>query len=253
MLATAGKPTADAFPMTGTLLNTLAVIIGSLIGMLLGNRLPEKVRETVLNGLGLMVLVVGLSMALQTRNILVPMFSVLLGGVVGELLRIEDGLQAVGVWLNKRTSRFLGARGNVVHAFVTASLVFCVGPMAILGSIQNGLTGDYSLLAIKSLLDAFASLAFAAALGPGVLLAALPVLIYQGAIALAALGLGHAIGEVTRQTPWVIEMSATGGILVMGIGLLLLDLKRVRVGNLLPAVAIAPAIVILLAAFGIAL
>lgn len=241
--------------MTGTFINVIAVVIGSAIGILLGHRLPEKVRDTVLNGLGLMVIVVGLSMALQTKNVLIPMFSVLLGGIIGELLRIEDGLQALGEWLERRTNRYLGGgeEGGIVQAFVTASLVFCVGPLAILGSLQNGLTGDYNLLAVKSMLDGFASLAFAAALGPGVILSALPVFVYQGSISLAALGLGSALGEVTRQTPWVIEMTAAGGILVMGIGLLLLDLKRIRVGNLLPAVAIAPLIVVILARLGVSL
>ena len=241
--------------MTGTFINVIAVVIGSAIGILLGHRLPEKVRVTVLNGLGLMVIVVGLSMALQTKNVLIPMFSVLLGGIIGELLCIEDGLHAVGEWLEQRTSRYLGGgeEGAIVQAFVTASLVFCVGPLAILGSMQNGLTGDYNLLAVKSMLDGFASLAFAAALGPGVILSALPVFLYQGSISLAAMGLGSVLGEVTRQTPWVIEMTATGGILVMGIGLLLLDLKRIRVGNLLPAVAIAPLIVVILARQGVSL
>lgn len=241
--------------MTGTVLNTAAIVIGSLIGMVLGNRLPDKVRETVLNGLGLMVLVVGASMALQSQNILIPMFSVLAGGIIGELLRIEDRLQAVGIWLERKTGRYLarGERGSVVRAFVTASLVFCVGPLAILGSIQDGLTGDTNLLAIKSTLDGFASLAFAATLGPGVILSALAVFVYQGAISLFAIGLGSLLGEVTRQTPWVIELTATGGVLILGIGLLLLEIKRIRVGNLLPAVVVAPIIVVVLAALGVAL
>lgn len=241
--------------MTGTVLNTAAIVIGSLIGMVLGNRLPDKVRETVLNGLGLMVLVVGASMALQSQNILIPMFSVLAGGIIGELLRIEDRLQAVGIWLERKTGRYLarGERGSVVRAFVTASLVFCVGPLAILGSIQDGLTGDTNLLAIKSTLDGFASLAFAATLGPGVILSALAVFVYQGAISLFAIGLGSLLGEVTRQTPWVIELTATGGVLILGIGLLLLEIKRIRVGNLLPAVLLAPIIVVVLGALGVAL
>ncbi|MEA3335412.1 MAG: DUF554 domain-containing protein [Chloroflexota bacterium] len=239
--------------MLGTLINVVAVVAGSVIGILLGNRLPKKVQQTVLDGLGLMVLVVGISMAIQSNNILIPMVSVLLGGIAGELLRIEDGLEAVGRWLELKTAGIFSesGEGRVVRGFVTASLVFCVGPLAILGAIQDGLTGDYNLLAIKSMLDAFASLAFAAALGPGVILSALSVGIYQGTISLAAMGLGTAIGDVSRQTPWVVEMTAAGGVLIMGIGLVLLELKRVRVGNLLPAVFIAPLIVILLAALGI--
>lgn len=241
--------------MTGTLINVIAIVIGSLLGIVLGNRLPDRMRDTVLSGLGLMVLVVGLTMALQSQNVLIPMFSVLMGGIIGELMRVEDALQRIGVWLETRTERYLGhgGRGDVVRAFVTASLVFCVGPLAILGAIQDGLTGDYNLLAIKSMLDGFASLAFAATLGPGVILSAISILLYQGAISLAAIGFGSALGDVSRQTPWVLEMTATGGVLILGIGLLLLDLKRIRVGNLLPAVFIAPIIVVGLAALGVAL
>jgi hypothetical protein len=180
---------------------------------------------------------------------------VLAGGILGEWWRVEDRLESAGGWLERQVGQRLGGgeQGTVVRAFVTASLVFCIGPLAILGSIQDGLTGDFNLLAIKSMLDGFASLAFAASLGPGVILSALSILVYQGGISLAAMGLGSALGDVSRQSPWVIEMTATGGALIMGIGLILLELKRVRVGNLLPAVAIAPLIVLVLAALGIAL
>ena len=247
--------------MTGTIINVITVVLGSLTGMLLGNRLPEKARETVLNGLGIMTFVVGLSMALETQNLLIPMFSVLLGGILGELWGIEDGLNAAGRWLERQVGDRLGGReasaagqeGGIVRAFVTASLVFCVGPLSILGPIQDGLTGDYNLLAVKALLDGFASLAFAATLGPGVILSVLTILGYQGGISLLAMALGAALGDVSQTTPWVIEMTATGGALIMGIGLILLDLKRIRVGNLLPAVAIAPLIVMALALLGITL
>ena len=230
--------------MTGTLLNILTVVIGGSLGSLLGNRLPDKTRETVLAGLGLMTGVFGMSMALQTKNVLIPMFSVLLGGVLGEWARLEDHLEALGRWLERRVGQRMGSgERSVTRAFVTASLVFCIGPMTILGSIQDGLTGDFQLLAVKSLLDGFASLAFAATLGPGVILSALTILAVQGSVTVAAALLGSALGEVTRLTPWVIEMTATGGVLVLGISLLLLDLRRVRVGNLMPAVFLAPLIV----------
>ena len=137
------------------------------------------------------------------------------------------------------------------RGFVTASLIFCVGPLSILGAIQDGLLGDFNLLAIKSTLDGFAGLAFASTLGIGVAFAAVTVLVYQGVISLAAMFLGAALGSVSRETPWVIEMSATGGVLIMGISMILLNLKQVRVANLLPAVFIAPAIVVGLAALGI--
>ncbi|HIC89401.1 MAG TPA: DUF554 domain-containing protein [Anaerolineae bacterium] len=234
--------------MTGTFLNIATVVIGSLIGSALGNRLPDRMRETVMDGLGLMTLAVGLNMAIGTHNILIPLFSVLLGGVLGEWWHIETHLEAAGRWLERRFGDTLGNTDerSVTRAFVTASLVFCVGPLSVLGPIQDGLTGDYSLLAIKSLLDGFASLAFAASLGPGVILSVVTIFLYQGGLSLGAGVLATALGSVTRETPWVIEMTATGGVLILGISLILLDLKRIRVANLLPAIVIAPAIVIIL-------
>ncbi len=241
--------------MTGTFLNVVTVVIGSLLGAILGNRLPDKMRETVMNGLGLMTAVIGMQMALGTRNVLLLMGSVLVGGVLGEWWQIQEGLEAAGRWLEERVGNAVGATDerSITRAFVTASLVFCVGPLTILGSIQDGLTGDYSLLAIKSMLDGFAALAFSATLGPGVLLSVLTILVYQGGLSLAAMGVGSALGEVTRQTPWVIEMTAAGGVLILGISLVLLDLRRIRVANLLPAVIIAPLAQIVLEALGVKL
>ncbi len=236
--------------MTGTIINVLTVIIGGTLGTLLGVRLPEKMRGTVMSGLGLMVAVIGMQMALSSRNILIVLASILVGGILGEMLGVQDGLDALGRKLEERFARG-GEAGKFTRGFVTASLIFCVGPMTILGSIQDGLIGDYNLLAIKSTLDGFAALAFSSTLGLGVAFAALTVLIYQGALSLAATVVGSALGSVTRETPWVVEMSATGGVLIMGISLILLDLKPVRVANLLPAIFIAPLIAVALAAFGI--
>jgi uncharacterized membrane protein YqgA involved in biofilm formation len=236
--------------VTGTILNVITVVIGGTLGALLGARLPEKMRETVMHGLGLMTMVIGVQMAIGTRNILIVLASILVGGIVGEMLGIQARLDAIGKRLEERFAR--GQKvGTFTRGFVTASLVFCVGPMTILGSIQDGLLGDYSLLAIKSMLDGFAGLAFASTLGIGVAFSALTVFVVQGAISVAAMWFGGALGSVARDTPWVIEMTATGGVLIMGISLILLELKQVRVGNLLPAIFIAPAIVSMLAAFNI--
>ena len=231
--------------MTGTILNVVTVLVGGVLGAILGGRLPDNVRETVMSGLGLLVFVIGLQMALTTQNMLIVLASILFGGIIGELVGIQAWLDGIGQKLEERFARG-GEAGTFTRGFVTASLVFCVGPLAILGSIQDGLLGDYKLLAIKSALDAFAGLAFASTLGIGVAFAALTVLIYQGGISIAAMLLGSALGTVSRETPWVIEMTATGGVLIMGIALLLLDLKRVRIANLLPAVFIAPATVVVL-------
>jgi len=241
--------------LTGTLINITTVLLGGLLGSFLGNRLPDKMRGTVMSGLGLVTAVVGMQMALGTHNILLVMGSVLVGGVLGEWWRIEDGLEAAGRWLEERVGDAMGSTDerSITRAFVTASLVFCVGPLTILGSIQDGLTGDYSLLAIKAMLDGFAALAFSATLGPGVILSIITILIYQGGLSLIAMGMGNMLGEVTRQTPWVVEMTAAGGVLILGISLILLDLRRIRVANMLPAIVIAPLAQILLEALGIAL
>ncbi len=170
--------------MTGTIINILTVLLGGMIGVVAGNRLPKRVQETVMAGLGLMTGVIGLSMALTSANVLIPLFSVLTGGIIGELLGIEGHLNRLGQWLEDRFGHRLGqgkvAGWSVTRGFVTASLVFCIGPMTILGSIQDGLLGDYHLLAVKSMLDGFAAIPFAASLGPGVLLSAVSIGVIQG-------------------------------------------------------------------------
>jgi uncharacterized membrane protein YqgA involved in biofilm formation len=226
--------------MVGTLINVATVVAGSGAGLLVGSRLPERIRQTVLSGLGLMTLVIGMSMALQTRNPLLMLASLLLGGVIGELLGLEERLQALGRYLETRVSGHSGEGSAFVKGFVTASLVFCVGPMTILGSIQDGLTGNYTLLAIKATLDGFASLAFSASLGIGVMFAALTVLVYQG-----ALTLGAGLVKAVLTEAMITEMTAVGGTMILGIGLLLLDLKRVRVASFLPGLFIAPVLVAL--------
>ena len=195
------------FPITGTLINVAAVIVGGSLGALLGNRLPEKTRQTVLAGLGLMTLIIGITMAIQTTNVLIPLFSILLGGILGEALRIDDGLNWLG---RKAESRFGGASagqqdgetgGKFAQGFITASLIFCIGPMTILGSLQNGLMGDYSLLTVKSVLDGFAAMALAASLGAGVILSAGTVLAYQGGLSLLAMLFATALGRCDADDP----------------------------------------------------
>lgn len=232
--------------MIGTFLNVGTVLVGGLVGTTLGSRLPERMRETVLHGLGLVTLTVGLHLTWQTKNILIVMGSILVGAILGEWWRLEDHLHSLGAWLESRVQRGgPGKSSTFIQGFVTASLVFCVGPMTILGSIQDGLTGDYRLLAIKSLLDGFAALAFASTLGIGVVFSVLTILAYQGALTLLAGQAQHLLTE-----PMIAEMAATGGVLIMGIGLLLLEIKRIRLANFLPAIAIAPIIVAILQRLG---
>ena len=236
--------------MTGTLLNIATVLIGGTLGLLFGARVPERLKATVVAGMGLFTMAIGIQMFLKTENSLIVLGSLLIGVLLGEWWRIEDGLQTLGQILEKRFSKYSedseGASSKFVRGFLTSSLLFCVGPLAILGSIQDGLTGNYNLLAVKSVLDGFASLAFASTLGPGVLFSALVILVYQGGISLLAAQLNAIV------TPSMMnEMTAAGGVILMGLAISsLLEIKKIRTGNFLPALAIAPLIVWILSIFG---
>jgi hypothetical protein len=224
--------------MTGTLINVGTVVAGTAIGSLAGPRLPARMRRIVLYGIGLVVILVGFQMAVQTRNILVVLGAVLIGGIIGELLKIEERLDQLGQFIQARFAK--GSEQSVAEGFVTGSLIFCVGPMAILGSISDGLSGDYSVLSIKAVMDGFASIAFGASLGWGVGLSALTILVYQGGITLFAGILPSVLNEAM-----VTEMTATGGLIIIGIGLKLLDLKELPLANFVPAIVVAPTILAL--------
>ena len=220
----------------GTVINVVAVLVGGGIGTLAGARLPEGIRTTAMQAIGIVTLLVGVSNFLAYKNPLVPLVSVVAGLLVGELLGIERSLKRFGDYLQKRLSR---GESPVSRAFVTTSLLFCVGPLTVIGSLQDGLKGDYSLLALKSGLDFIAALTFASVLGWGVLLSAGTVLVVQGSITLGA-GL---LAPVVTQT-MISATTSTGGILIFGLGLVLLDLKEIRVANMLPALLFAPLLVV---------
>lgn len=226
--------------MTGTLLNIATVLVGGLIGLLFGARIPDSLKSTVISGMGLFTAAMGVQMFLNTENPLIVLGALLIGTLLGEWWRIEDGLQNLGKFLEQRFSKE-GEDGSnkFVRGFLTASLLFCVGPMTILGSIQDGLTGDYNLLAVKSVLDGFAALAFASTLGIGVMFSTIIILIYQGGISLLAAQLDAIV------TPSMMnELTATGGVILLGLAISsLLEIKKIRVGNMLPGLAIAPVIV----------
>jgi uncharacterized protein len=239
--------------VTGTIINIITVLVGGTLGLLFGARLPERLRQTIIAGLGLFTAAIGIQMFLKIENPIIVLGSLLVGGLLGEWWGIENGLRGFGAFLEKRFARRNVAEeasiGDIknqgsrfIRGFLTASLVFCVGPMTILGSIHDGLTGDYSLLAIKSVLDGFAALAFASTLGLGVLFSTLVILIYQGGISLLA-----AQAQALISSAMMAEMTAIGGVLLIGISVSsLLELKPIRVGNFLPALVIAPLIVALL-------
>ena len=233
--------------MIGTIINVIAVLLGGGLGLLFGARLPERLKATVIAGLGLFTAAIGIQMFLKTENPLIVLGALLTGALLGEWWRIEDGLQTLGRVLEARfapspdaaTDNRSGPKGDFLRGFLTASLLFCVGPMAILGSIQDGLTGDYELLVVKSVLDGFASLAFASTLGVGVLFSSPVLLVFQGGISLLAVQMNTVI-----TAPMLNEMTAAGGVILIGLALSsILEIKKIRMGNFLPALAVAPLIV----------
>jgi uncharacterized protein len=232
--------------LTGTFVNVGAILLGTLVGELVGGRLSQQLQTRILHGLGLVVLVIGIDNALQWRdtNPLFVLGGVLLGGLAGEALRIEDRLQAVGDRAQRTLAR--GGESTVAEGFFTASLIFCVGALAVVGSIQDGLTGNHDTLYTKALLDGSASVALAASLGWGVALSAGSVLLYQGALTLGA-GLFQNI--LTDGSDALLSLTSAGGVLIIGLSLKLLDIQDVKVGNFLPALLFAPAIAGIVSAF----
>ena len=208
--------------MRGTIVNVIAVIAGSLLGLFLKGKFPERLKEIIMQGLGLATCLIGIQMALESKNILIVIFSLVIGGICGELIDIEKRLNEIGNFLQRRLAR---EDDLFIQGFVQASLVFCVGAMAIMGSIQDGINNDPTILYNKSILDGFASIAFAATTGIGVLFSAIPVLLYQGGISLLAGVVAQYLTEAM-----IVEMTATGGLLILAIGLNLLKIGKVKVG-----------------------
>jgi uncharacterized membrane protein YqgA involved in biofilm formation len=235
----------------GTLLNVATVLVGSGIGVMLGNRLPDRTRDVVTDGLGLVTLLVAATSAAAVLDptltaevgssapVLIVLGSVVLGGILGSLLRVEDRLEALGEAIRRRVPHGGGEeRERFVEGFVAASLLFCVGPLTILGSLDDGLGRGIDKLALKATLDGFASVAFAASLGWGVAASALVVLVVQGSLTLLAAALGDLLPEAH-----IVALTATGGLLLVGVALRLLRIRSVPVGDLLPALVIAPLLV----------
>jgi uncharacterized protein len=220
---------------TGTAINIVTVLAGGTLGIVIGARLCQGMRETAMNAIGLVTVLVGVQSFLRFDNPLVPLVSVIVGLVIRELIGIDDALQRFGNALERRFSK---GGSPVSRAFVTTSLLFCVGPLTVLGSLQDGISGDYRLLALKSALDFVASLSFASVLGWGVLLSAGSVPVVQGGLTLAGALFGSFMSE-----PMILALTSTGGVLLLGLGLVLLSLKEVRVANMLPALVVAPLLV----------
>ena len=215
--------------MRGTIVNVIAIILGSTIGFILKDKFPEKINKIIIQALGLCSLLIGMQMALKTANILLMIFSLVTGGIIGELIGLENGLEQIGIKLKTKFSGKTTSK-RFAEGFITATLLFCVGSMAIVGSLQEGLNGNPDILYAKALLDGITSIAFSAAMGLGVMFSAIPTFLYQGGITLSA----HLIKDILTLEV-INEMTAVGGILVLGIGFDLLDIKKIKVANLLPS------------------
>lgn len=218
--------------LLGAIVNALAAVVGGALGMLLRGRLPQQVSGGMLKVMGICTMVLGIQGALKTNDFLMLILCAAVGTLIGELLRLEDGLNRLGVWVE---GRIKGGNGQIAEGLVTATLLYCVGAMAIVGSLESGLTGNHTTLYIKSLLDGIAAILLASTLGPGVLLAGIPVLILQGGIALSA-------GWIA---PWISDaiiggITAVGGVLIICIGVNLAGLggEKLRTANMLPALVL---------------
>ena len=233
----------------GTITNVLTIVGGTLVGLLVGKYIADRMRLTIEQAVGMTTIILGISTAAKTDNIVFPLVSVVLGGIIGEAARIEHGFSVLGHWVRRtvqsafeerqRTTRF---HPRFVEGFVTATLLFSIGPMSILGSIDDGLGRGAEILIIKSALDGLVSILFAATMGWGVALSAIVVGVYQALMTLSASGLDAILTD-----RMVHEMSATGGIMILGIGLRFMDVKPIRVGSLLPGLVVAPVLVALFA------
>lgn len=228
--------------LTGTLVNVAAIIGGGLIGYK-AKIINEHMSKTVMQGLAIAVIVLGITMGMESNQFLIIIASIVFGTIVGELLKIEDCLNRAGKWLEHKVSR--GQQGKFSVAFVTATLVFCIGSMAILGSLDSGLRNDHQILFMKSMLDGFSALIFANTLGIGVIFSAIPVFLYQGALTLASSLVSNVIDPILLEK-MIQEVTATGGIMIIAIGLNILGILHIRVANMLPAIAFAVLFVLML-------
>lgn len=221
--------------MLGTVVNTGAIVAGSVLGLLLRRKLSARYSDIVMKAIGLFTIVIGLDLAFKSNRMLPILISLVLGGLLGELLKLDENLESLGRKLRERYSRDAGS--SFVQGFVASALLFCIGPMAIVGSLESGLRADHTVLFTKSLMDGIASVALASAMGLGVIFSAGAVLVYQGLLTVTAI-----IFKGLMPMPYVNLMSAVGGILLLGVALnLILDIK-LKVANLLPAIFIAPLI-----------
>ncbi|MEA5472525.1 DUF554 domain-containing protein [Spirulina sp. 06S082] len=228
---------------SGTWINIIAILVGTTFGLLLQNRLPQKMQQILTQALGLLTIWIGVTMADSLNQaqggkidgIILGLLALTMGGILGEALQIEDRLAAIGDWLQRR----FRSKGRFTEGFVASSLLFCVGSLAVLGSLNNGLTGDNTLLVLKAVMDAIASIALTSSYGIGVGFSTLSILLYQGSISLAAGSLANFIPD-PQTDPRIFLVTGVGGLTILGLGLNLLEVTRIRIASFLPAIALAP-------------
>ncbi|GAB2537087.1 DUF554 domain-containing protein [Gracilibacillus alcaliphilus] len=218
--------------LLGTLVNGLCIIIGTIIGLIFTN-IPERIKHVALQGIGLVVTLIGIQMAIQADNVIMILLSLLLGGMVGTAVHLEDNLNRIGQRLEERVSK--GRKGNVTEGFITASLIFVIGAMAIVGALDGGLRGDHEVLFTKAFLDGFMAMVLTTTLGYGVVFSVIPVVLYQGSIALLAVQINRIFPEQVL-TGFISEVTAIGGLLILAIGLNILQITKFKIGDFLPAI-----------------
>lgn len=225
--------------LLGTLVNGALIIIGTLIGKVL-NRIPEEMKNTVMYAIGLAVMVLGIQMGFKSQNFIIVIISLVVGAVLGEAWKLEEKLNDLGLWLEKKVGS--SGKGSIAEGFVTATLIFVIGAMAIIGALNSGIRGDHSVLYTKSLIDGFTAIILTTTLGIGVVFSAIPVVLYEGLIALFATQIDRFVPKVLMDQ-FIVEMTATGGIMILAIGLNLTGITKVKVANLLPSILVTGIIV----------
>ncbi|CAG9609074.1 DUF554 domain-containing protein [Pseudoneobacillus rhizosphaerae] len=228
--------------LLGTLINGLLIVIGTLLGKLF-HRIPEGMKSTVMQAIGLAVMVLGLQMGFKSNNFLIVIISLVVGAVIGEHFALDDKLNKLGDWLESKIGK--SGKGSISEGFVTATLIFLIGAMAIIGALDSGIRGDHDVLYTKAIIDGFTSIILTTTLGIGVLFSAIPVVLYQGAIALFATQIDRFVPQALMDS-FILEMTATGGVMIFAIGLNLTGLMKVKVANLLPGIVITGVIVTLM-------
>ncbi len=216
--------------MFGTIINAIAVVIGSFLGLILRSKLPKRITNTAFHGVGLFTIILGIIMAIKTSNILIMIISIVIGALVGEIIDIDKWINIFGEWLKKN---FKGKNERFSEGFITAFLLYCMGSMTILGAIEEGLGGTPNLLVAKSVLDGFSSIILAATMGIGVLFSFIPLLLFQGGLTLLASNMQNILTSSI-----INELSAVGGILLLGLGITILDIKKIKILNMLPSLII---------------